>query len=42
MLIAPAGYLPPVLGAIMQKFIDVAVVGKALRVPLPLHGLSDY
>ena len=35
MLIAAAGYLPPVAGAVMQEVIDVAAVLNALRVVLP-------
>ncbi|MGA8595803.1 MAG: hypothetical protein WB676_13885 [Bryobacteraceae bacterium] len=35
MLIAAAGYLPPVAGAIAQEVIDVAAVLNALRVALP-------
>jgi heavy metal translocating P-type ATPase len=35
MLIAAAGYLPPVAGAVTQEIIDVAAVLNALRVALP-------
>ena len=35
MLIAAAGYLPPVAGAVAQEVIDVAAVLNALRVALP-------
>jgi len=35
MLIAAAGYLPPVAGAVTQEVIDVAAVLNALRVVLP-------
>jgi heavy metal translocating P-type ATPase len=42
MLIAAAGYLPPVAGAILQEGIDVAVVLNALRVAIPPKTLTDY
>ena len=42
MLIAAAGYLPPVGGAIMQEIIDVLAVVNALRVALPPRSLSDF
>lgn len=32
MLVAAAGYLPPVAGALLQELIDVAVIANALRV----------
>ncbi|HEX7361109.1 MAG TPA: heavy metal translocating P-type ATPase [Bryobacteraceae bacterium] len=35
MLIAAAGYLPPVIGAIAQEILDLAAVLNALRVALP-------
>lgn len=35
MLIAAAGYLPPVVGAIAQEILDLAAVLNALRVALP-------
>jgi heavy metal translocating P-type ATPase len=35
MLIAAAGYLPPVAGAITQEIIDVAAILNALRIALP-------
>jgi heavy metal translocating P-type ATPase len=35
MLVAAAGYLPPVAGAVAQEVIDVAAVLNALRVALP-------
>ena len=35
MLIAAAGYLPPVAGAIAQEFVDAAAVLNAVRVALP-------
>jgi heavy metal translocating P-type ATPase len=42
MLIAAAGYLPPVAGAITQEVIDVLAVLNALRAALPPRSLSDY
>jgi heavy metal translocating P-type ATPase len=42
MLIAAAGYLPPVAGAVVQEIIDVVSVVNALRVALPPRTLSDY
>jgi heavy metal translocating P-type ATPase len=41
MLIAAAGYLPPVAGAIAQELIDVAAVLNAVRVALPSSDLRD-
>jgi cation transport ATPase len=40
MLVAAAGYLPPVAGAVAQEMIDVAAVLNALRVLLPSAELS--
>ena len=42
MLIAFAGLLPPVSGAVFQEIIDVAAVVNALRAALPGGALSDY
>jgi len=42
MLIAAAGYLPPVAGAVAQEIIDVIAVLNALRVALSPGLLSDY
>jgi len=42
MVVAAAGYLPPVAGAITQEVIDVVAVVNALRVALPPKTLSDY
>lgn len=42
MLVAAAGYLPPVAGAIAQELIDVVVVVNALRVGIPPKALTDY
>lgn len=42
MLIAAAGYLPPVAGAIMQEIIDVLAVLNALRVAVPPKHLIDF
>jgi P-type E1-E2 ATPase len=41
MLIAAAGFLPPVAGAIVQEIIDVAAVMNALRVALPSRELQE-
>ena len=42
MMIAAAGYLPPVAGAIVQEIIDVVAVLNALRAAIPPRKLSDY
>jgi heavy metal translocating P-type ATPase len=42
MLIAFAGWLPPVSGAVVQEVIDLAVVLNALRAAVPGGALSDY
>lgn len=42
MVVAAAGYLPPVAGAIAQEVIDVVVVVNALRVGIPPGKLTDY
>jgi P-type E1-E2 ATPase len=42
MLVAAAGYLPPVAGAITQEVIDVVVVVNALRVGIRPKSLTDY
>lgn len=42
MLLASAGYLPPVAGAITQEVIDVLAVLNALRVALPPKKLIDF
>jgi len=41
MLLAAAGYLPPVAGAVAQEVIDVAAVLNALRMVFPTGELSD-
>lgn len=41
MLIAAAGYLPPVAGAIAQEVIDAAAVLNAIRVAMPGGDLRD-
>lgn len=41
MLLAAAGYLPPVAGALAQEAIDVLAVLNALRAALPPQALSD-
>ncbi len=38
MIVAVAGYLPPIAGAITQEVIDVMAVLNALRVAFPLRG----
>src|SRR5205085_5310825 len=42
MILAAAGYLPPLAGAIAQEFIDVAAVLNAVRVALPFEDLTDF
>jgi heavy metal translocating P-type ATPase len=42
MVVAAAGYLPPVAGAITQEVIDVLVVLNALRMAFPPRTLTDY
>jgi heavy metal translocating P-type ATPase len=42
MVLAAAGYLPPVAGAITQEVIDVAAVLNALRAAVPPRSLADY
>lgn len=42
MMVASAGYLPPVAGAITQEVIDVVAVLNALRAAFPPKSLSDY
>jgi heavy metal translocating P-type ATPase len=42
MLFAALGYLPPLLGAIAQEFIDLAAVLNSLRITLPRSRLSDF
>jgi cation transport ATPase len=42
MLLAAAGYLPPVAGAIAQEVIDVVVVVNALRVAIRPKELTDF
>ncbi len=41
MILAAAGYLPPVAGAVTQELIDLAAVLNALRVAFPQGDLSD-
>ncbi len=41
MLLAAAGYLPPVAGAVAQEVIDVAALLNALRVVFPAKELND-
>jgi heavy metal translocating P-type ATPase len=42
MILAAAGYLPPVAGAVAQEIIDVLAVANALRVAIPPKTLSDF
>jgi heavy metal translocating P-type ATPase len=42
MLLATAGWLPPVAGAVAQEIIDVLAVLNALRMALPPRSLTDY
>lgn len=42
MLVAAAGYLPPVAGAVAQEFIDIIAVLNALRAAWPPKTLIDY
>ncbi|HXV14809.1 MAG TPA: heavy metal translocating P-type ATPase [Candidatus Krumholzibacteria bacterium] len=42
MLVAAAGYLPPVAGAVTQEAIDVFAVVNALRVAIKPKALTDY
>jgi cation transport ATPase len=42
MLIAAAGYLPPVAGAVAQEVIDLVAVFNALRVAAPSRTLTDF
>lgn len=41
-IVAAFGYLPPLVGAIAQEVIDVAVILNALRVAFPKGNLVDY
>lgn len=42
MLLAAAGRLPPLEGAVLQEIIDLAAVLNAVRVALPPKGLTDF
>jgi heavy metal translocating P-type ATPase len=42
MLIAAAGYLPPVAGALAQEVIDLLAVLNAIRMAVPTRTLSDF
>lgn len=42
MMIAAAGHLPPIGGAIAQEIIDLVAVLNAIRVALPTHSLRDF
>ena len=41
MMLAAAGYLTPVAGAVTQEIIDVLAIANALRAALPPKILSD-
>ncbi len=41
MVVAAAGYLPPVAGAIVQEVIDTLAVVNSLRAAFPPRTLSD-
>jgi heavy metal translocating P-type ATPase len=42
MIAAAAGYLPPVIGAVAQEFIDLAAVLNALRAAFPFEKRTDF
>jgi hypothetical protein len=42
MLLATAGLVPPIAGAITQEVIDVFAVLNALRAALPPRALTDF
>lgn len=42
MILAAAGYLPPVAGAVAQEVIDVLAVANALRAAIPPRLLTDF
>jgi heavy metal translocating P-type ATPase len=42
MLLAAAGFLPPVAGAVAQEIIDLAAVLNAIRIAIPGKALSDF
>ena len=42
MALASAGFLSPVVGAVLQELIDLAAVVNALRAALPPQSLTDY
>jgi cation transport ATPase len=42
MLVAAAGYLPPVAGALTQEVIDVLVIFNALRVAARPRVVTDF
>jgi heavy metal translocating P-type ATPase len=42
MIVAAAGYLPAIDGAIAQEIIDLAAVLNAIRVALPTQSLKDF
>jgi heavy metal translocating P-type ATPase len=42
MALAALGWLPPIVGAVAQEFIDLAAVLNAVRVALPFGNLRDF
>ena len=42
MMVAAAGYLPPIGGALAQEIIDLVAVLNAIRVALPARSLRDF
>jgi len=42
MIVAAAGYLPALEGAIAQEVIDLLAVLNAVRVALPTRTMSDF
>ena len=42
MILATAGYLPPVAGAVAQELIDVVAVLNAICVALPFTDMTDF
>ena len=42
MILAVAGYLPPLEGAVAQEIIDLAAVLNAVRAALPFGEMTDF
>ena len=42
MIVAAFGFLPPIAGAVVQEFIDLAAVLNSLRATVPSKQLSDF